>query len=426
MRNAILRVLVITVTFGASALLSACGGGSGLTGSSSGGGSSGGGLSAGANSVVAVIDGGPNGNAPNTLYTSVQVCAHGSSTNCQIIDHIQVDTASYGFRVLAPVLTVSGLAPTTDPSGNAIIECTAFVDGYSWGPVTTVDLTVGGLTASNIPIQVIGDSASANMVPSSCSNGQTAENTVAAFGANGILGVGFFAEDCGSYCASGTTAPPGQYYACSNAGICNPTLVSKAQQVLNPVPLFGTNSNGVVIQVPQVYSPGASTATANVIFGIGTETNNQLTAAHLFGVYGSDCQVYSGCPGTFISTYAGTTEAGFLDSGSNAYFFEDSSINNCVAPNPGFYCPAASLALTATIQGVNAQPNAVNVNFTIDNALTLFSTGDFALPTLGGGSSSLGASFDWGMPFFYGKTMFFAMEGATVAGASSAGPWVGF
>jgi hypothetical protein len=51
-------------------------------------------------------DGGPSGDAINTLYTTVTICVPGTTT-CQTIDNIQVDTGSYGLRVLASVLTLS-------------------------------------------------------------------------------------------------------------------------------------------------------------------------------------------------------------------------------------------------------------------------------------------------------------------------------
>ena len=58
----------------------------------------------GNNTVSVIVDQGPlptTNPAANTLYTTITVCAPGSSTNCQTIDHIEVDTGSYGLRILA-------------------------------------------------------------------------------------------------------------------------------------------------------------------------------------------------------------------------------------------------------------------------------------------------------------------------------------
>ena len=59
------------------------------------------------NVVSVIVDAGPNNRSVNTLFTTVTVCVPGSTTSCQTIDHIQVDTGSYGLRLLAPVLTLS-------------------------------------------------------------------------------------------------------------------------------------------------------------------------------------------------------------------------------------------------------------------------------------------------------------------------------
>jgi hypothetical protein len=146
------------------------------------------------NELAVTVSGGPSGDAINTLYTTVTICVPGTTT-CQTIDNIQVDTGSYGLRVLASVLTLSlPVASATD--GNSLVECTQFVDGYSWGPVATADLEVAGEKASSLPVQVIGSSSFTN-VPTDCSSTGTAEDTVASFGANGILGIGVFEQDCG-------------------------------------------------------------------------------------------------------------------------------------------------------------------------------------------------------------------------------------
>src|SRR6266852_733693 len=101
------------------------------------------------NEVAVIVDAGPNNSSVNTLFTTVTVCVPGSTTSCQTIDHIQVDTGSYGLRLLAPVLTLS-LPDTPASDGNSLVECTQFVDGYSWGPIALADIQVGGETASSV------------------------------------------------------------------------------------------------------------------------------------------------------------------------------------------------------------------------------------------------------------------------------------
>ncbi len=80
------------------------------------------------------------------MFVNVTICAPGSTTNCQTIDHVQVDTGSQGLRILASALTssmLSGLQPIGIGTGS-LAECTRFVDGYSWGPLVTADMHIGG------------------------------------------------------------------------------------------------------------------------------------------------------------------------------------------------------------------------------------------------------------------------------------------
>src|SRR4029077_703840 len=111
---------------------------------------------------------------------------------------------------------------------------------------------IAGEQASSVPVQIIGDPAFPN-VPSSCSSSGPPENTVDAFGANGLLGVGVFLQDCGDACAQ--TAFPGAYYSCPAAG-CQSIRVATAQQLQNPVALFPGDNNGVIIKLPAIPAAG--------------------------------------------------------------------------------------------------------------------------------------------------------------------------
>ena len=151
-----LMMRAFRVGLGVALCLSAisCGGGGG----SSGGGGSTPPPPAPTSNVASVsVDQGPTGNSVNTLFTSVTVCVPGSTTSCQTIDNIEVDTGSYGLRLLAPVLTPT-LPLETLANGNTLLECAQFVDGFSWGPITLADVTIAGETAKSLPVHVIGDS----------------------------------------------------------------------------------------------------------------------------------------------------------------------------------------------------------------------------------------------------------------------------
>jgi hypothetical protein len=395
--------------------LSALGCGGGHDGTSLSTGLGGGSPPAVSNVVSVVVDAGPTSTSldANTLFTTVTVCTPGSTTNCQTIDHIQVDTQSFGLRILAPALNLA-LPVQAAGGGASLLECTVFVDGYSWGPVALADIKISGESASSVPVQVIGDPNFSN-VPADCSGqAPTEEDTVAAFGANGILGIGVFDQDCGTTCV--TTADNGFYFACTST-LCQPTTVALAGQVTNPVSLFATDNNGSIIELPNVAEQGAATLTGSLIFGIDTQTNNAsgtetvLTvdpqAGYLTAIFNSQSLTMS-----------------FIDSGSSGIFFTDTSIAQCTDPSfSQFYCPASTLSLTVTLQGANGVSG--EIGFSVDNAQTLEANNPTftALPTLAGTYPTPG-SFDYGLPFYYGRRVATALENNTTS--LGAGPYIAY
>jgi hypothetical protein len=396
------------------AVASCGGGGNTVSGGSSSGG---GGTVSGANVASVTVSSGPSGvNAINTLYTSVEICVHGTTT-CQTVDNVQVDTGSYGFRVLSEALGTSLTLPVSQATGGgALVECTEFVDGYSWGPVVTVDLKISGETASSVPIQVIGDSRYPT-APSNCSSGApTQENTVATFGANGILGIGPFAQDCGAFCVSSIPTTI-QYYSCSTATACQGTLVPLTAQVTNPVTFFTTDNNGSIIVLPAVASTGATDVTGSLIFGIDTETNNMSGTETVVPV--------SASTGYVTTVFLGNALANsFVDSGSNGNYFADSSLTACSGSSgssiSNFYCPAGPVTLTAAF--VLANNSTASVNFVVASANSIGNTVT-AYPGLAGTNPTSG-SFDWGLPFFYGRRVANAIEGA--ATSVGTGPYIAY
>jgi len=355
------------------------------------------------------VDAGPAG-AVNTAFVSVKVCVPGSTTSCKTIDHIEVDTGSVGLRILSSVLTTAPaitLPPQTDGT-NPLAECLRFADGDAWGPLAVADiqLPVSGESATNVNVQIIGDPAY-TALPSDCMTNP--ENTVANFGANGILGVGPFAQDCGSACVGAIPSTGAVYYSCPSPGSCASTPLSTLlQQLQNPVSLFATDNNGVIVELPPVGSAGAVTVTGSLVFGIGTQSNNALGSATVLQE-----DMFSGL---ITATYKGTAYSdGFIDSGSNGNFFTDSSIKTCTTPpsqNP-WYCPSAEVSETATLQGTNA--TMLTANFSVANADGLFNTGYTAFSDLGGTNPDA-KGFDLGLSFFYGHNVYTAIEGNNVSG----------
>ena len=355
-----------------------------------------------------VVNAGPTNNYFNGAFTSVTLCAPGTST-CQTIGGILVDTGSSGLRLLNDSLTLS-LPQQTDSSGAPVAECFPFVDGYTWGAVKSADIKMGGEQASSVPIQVIA-SPGLPAIPASCTSFGTAENTLDSLGANGILGVGLFREDCGPGCVNIGSSNPGLYYSCPSAG-CASISQSLARQVLNPVALFSTDNNGVVIQFPSLPAGGSATATGTMVFGIGTQSNNGLGSAKVFTV---DAQ------GNLSTSYGSQTYGGsYLDSGSNGILFLDANTTGLpvCTTSTDFYCPSTLQSQSATIRGINGANSAVNFNVgnadTLNGRFTAFS--EVAGPNPG--------SFDWGLSFFFGRTVFTAIEGQSTPGG--VGPYFAF
>jgi hypothetical protein len=392
-----------------------------------GGGLSGGGTTpSGANVQPITVDSGPaavaNSSNPavNTLYTTVTICVPGTST-CQDVDHIQVDTGSSGLRIINTALTLS-LPLQKNSAGSVIAECVHFVDGSSWGPLRLADIKISGEVASNQAVQIIGDSAYPT-IPDACIGSGTAENTVAAFGANGILGVGPFIQDCGSACV---TAGGATYYTCTSSTACTDSGMPLAMQVTNPVTAFATDNNGVIIQLP-VLTSTAATVSGSLIFGIGTQGNNSVGSAKV---------IMLDSVGALTTAYkTQTLDQSFIDSGSNAYYFPDGSIALCAQGThaPGFFCPAQTLNLSATITGTNNVSS--SVNFTVANADSLFSTNSTvaAAVTLAAPSNSVSAdgstfdgtkTFDWGLPFYFGRSVYTAIESKNTS--AGMGPYFAF
>jgi hypothetical protein len=254
---------------------------------------------------------------------------------------------------------------------------------------------IAGEQASDVPVQVIDPTFAA--VPAACKSAGVPENdSLQTLGANGILGVGPFASDCGGACDQTGSANPGMYYSCAGSS-CQIAAEPVTQQVQNPVALFPSDNNGVIIQLPALTASAASLS-GSMIFGIGTQSNNSLGKAKVFPVNSS---------GEFTTTFKGQTYPAFVDSGSNALFFLNTNttgLSTCTSSS-GFYCPNSTQNLSAvTSSGSPSQ----TINFSIANADSLFSTrGNFVFENLGGPNAG---TFDWGLPFFFGRSVFTAIE----------------
>jgi hypothetical protein len=386
------------------------------------------------------------GNTSGTInipFVTLTICQPNTST-CATINNVLVDTGSVGLRIFASILTGAGisLAPMTDPStpANSIAECLPFADGYTWGSVSLATLKIGGETASNFSVQVVNDNASYIAAPSGCTaSGGQSLNSPGQFGANAVIGIGAFPQDCSAMCAqcnlthSGCTSTNDFYYSCNTtATSCSPTPVALTAQVDNPIIYFGTDNNGSVLVLDAISPNGQPSAKGTLIFGISTQSNNAPGNAAVLTL--DDF-------GTFTSTLNGTTtlSSSFIDSGSNIYLFND-SLTKCgtSAPENEFYCQATTLSLVN--QGHDVNGAAVGSTSSISLPIADFNTlnpgsnaalDDVAGPlpsgsSSSGGSSSITDAFDFGLPFFYGRHVYTGIATAASAGVAATPPYVAY
>jgi len=442
-RRAVNNLMFFFLFLTGALVLTSCGGGSSTTTTTTTT------TPAANNSVDLTVGFGPNGQAGgyiNGVFTTVTICQAGTST-CTDVPNVLVDTGSVGLRVLSSAISSLTLSAIKDTSGDALQECIQYGDtSFSWGPVLLADVKLGGETAASLPIQSIGGNTFA--VPSSnCltmpvnpalpNNGN--EDTVAALGSNGILGIGDGIWDCGTGCANvstGSTYSGYPYYICPS-GSCEEIGVPTSDQAANPVAAFSSSDkNGVIITLPAVPSNGTTSVTGTLTFGIATQSNNALGSQTIFGVdacgdlptvtYNSQQYTDTAC-----TSNTGTGGLGAIfDTGSNALYVLDATtlsplgISDCTAT--GYYCVTGGG--TATISNIallgynSVGSGTVSVN--IGDATTLLNANPtFAAYNNLGSDSGSGPStdfFDFGLPFFLGKTIYISIGGQTVSGVSNA------
>jgi hypothetical protein len=100
--------------------------------------------------------------------------------------------------------------------------------------------------------------------------------------------------------------------------------------------------------------------------------------------------------------------------------------NNTVA-FAGYFCPASPLNLSATILGTNGVSGLINFSIANVNA-ELAAYPDYAVYIPIGGPTAANIdgtySFDWGLPFFFGRNVFVVTENQTVG--NQTGPFIAF
>lgn len=422
------------------------------------------------------VDFGVNGNTANAstnyyngIFTTVTVCTPGT-TDCVAVPNVLVDTGSVGLRILSTALTGITLKQITDAAtSEPLYECVQYGDlSYTWGPMQMATVQVGGEKASavptasggtsdaGIPIQVVAaDQTPPSVVgivgtlgtyynpclyyhgTSGATGGNNNDSTLT-LGANGILGVGNYAQDCGTNCETAST--DNRYLVCKSIGSasCDLQGVALENQAWNPVAAFPVDNNGLSISLPAINAAGTTTVTGTLTFGIGTESNNSIP--NTAGIYELDADgnfasaTFNGATycSSGLSTCPTSDASGgsFIDSGSNAYYVSDDTVlstTNCITSTIeiGYYCPGLNLSLSLGLAGANN--TTATVTLPIENATTLFTNTSYAafndlggpscVPNLTAGITCDLAEqyFDLGLPFFFGRPIYIGIYGTNTS-----------
>jgi hypothetical protein len=353
-------------------------------------------------------------------FVTVTICIPGGQggTQCATVDHMLLDTGSVGVRVqssaLGAALTSSLPAQTgatDDPTGNApLAQCATFSSGYTWGSIRRADVTIGGKTSGNMPIQVISDGKYST--PSDCQpRGGENLGTVAALGANGVLGIGASVRD---YPAVALTPLPAAYYYCTSATSCTGTRVPLDTQVMNPVANFTSDNNGTIIRLPALPAGGRASAMGELIFGVGTQQNNALPS--------SATVLQLNSSSNFSTNYKGNSLKGWLDSGTNVYYFPDSTIPYTGSDSTGYlYTPVNTLNLSAILSASSGTGPSATVPFKVSHGFNLRANQYAAYDSL---AAPYSGGFIWGLPFFFGRDVYTVLSGSKAG--TLTGPFVAF
>jgi hypothetical protein len=353
--------------------------------------------------VLSVTVGGPS-RYVNESTVSVTLCDAGNQ-NCQTIDNILLDSGDYGLRVFRQVLNPSlavALSPVQINDTQPLYECIQYGDGSAvWGPVALASVILGGEQPVLVPIQVIGPVSfnAAQVCPGDPLLTSPSDTLF-----NGILGIGFFAHDCGDVCA--LIADNGRYFTCSG-NTCTSTAVPTSSQVQNPVAALPVDNNGVLLRFPSVPAGGAPSVSGHLILGIGTQSNNIPSGVIAYAADNNPGDINYA---TIATNFEGASYRGFFDIGSNALFFPSNQIPTTTVDGNVWFNPSSLLTLSATNVGYPSEPSG-EVDFQVDNFYALMYSRNNVFSDLAGPLP--GTWFDWGAPFFFGRDVYIGIEGTT-------------
>lgn len=357
----------------------------------------------------------------NIPCVSVTICSPTNPTSCQTIDNVLIDSGSVGLRIFKSILNSSLVLPLESAGNSTIANCVGYGDlSANWGPLAIANITLSNeSTTQSIPIQLI-DSSYANggsKCLNSFNNTRSSfhlENSPEEFGFNGILGVAPIIYD-------NITG----YFSCTDSLCLDETeIIHEVTSLLmtNPIAFLPESyGSGITFKLPTLDNNGATNVVGYAIFGVGSNNDNIFESGiniyHIYTDGSSNCNYYLFiCMPTTLLTNT-TIQYGFLDTGSNFFSFNDDNISN----TDGFYTPNSMRTLYASNTSENGE--VITTSFNIANIYNLFNnTNNTAFNN--NGANGFDGFLDYGLPFFFGKTVYICFQDKTCNGIP--GPYWAF
>jgi hypothetical protein len=324
---------------------------------------------------------------PNQSFVSVVVCEVNTS-NCVTIDKVLVDTGSFGLRLFDSAISSLRLNSSIY-QGNGVYQCAVFASGYTSGRVALVDLKLGALKATDLPIQIIDSQP--KTVPRNCTqSGVKALTRPNQLGSNGVLGVGPLAYD----------GEPLKvyYYFLSGGQAVNISSLPNQWRLPQPVSKMNRHNNGLILTYPLADSMGALGLTGQMIFGLNTASNNSTSGATFFTTSNA---------GRIKVAFDGQSYDGMIDSGANHNVFTKRSFPTCGASD--FFCPPTPQSVNVSVSSYSGIPSKL-VSIQVADYTTY--GGSAVQPGLAGYAAD-NYEFILGLPFMYGRQTYIAIQGQT-------------
>jgi len=346
----------------------------------------------------------------NVPCTRITLCVP-HTTHCQTLSGILVDSGDTGVRISEKSLHLS--LPNVDLNSPRF-ECTTYQEHSArWGPVVRATVILAHEPPVTVPVHLYRHTNR-----DLCGKGMK----IPAHPFNGSLGVAPLITDCGRECSRHRRNR--RYFTCRHT-LCRETALPLSQQVVCPIVRLPEDNNGFVLSFGNVPKDGTRRVDGTLTLGIGTRENSVPTPKTVT-LFHTDPE------GELLTRYHGVRGKGVLDTGTNFYLLPKGSFlrnerSGCFQPEGDglfFKCPRRKER--AIIEGIHGRHRR-EVTFTLTSEREIFRRANHqnVLATDSwGGSYRNENSFTWGMPFFYGRKVYFGFPGYdSVLGK---GPYVAF